>query len=155
MRLVGRGVKAGSLVTLYMLRSAGGVVVELIITFFLRLLRGRLVLVDMILFGVISNSLSPVAIMSDAPVVVSRVLFCGHHVSNTIQQFAAHIVQDTVKKLSFVVFQWSDLISNCLFTPYKSVEILAVIVFISPASCCSKVLLDVLISVVAELSASL
>jgi len=73
-RQVGRGVKAGSVVTLRVLRSVGGVVVELITTFFLRLLRGRLVLVDIVLFDVISNSLSPVAVMSDAPVVVSRVV---------------------------------------------------------------------------------
>ena len=74
MRLVGRGVKAGSVVTLRVLRSVGGMVVELIITFFLWLLRGRLVLVGMVLFGVISNSLSPVTVMSGAPVVVNRVV---------------------------------------------------------------------------------
>ena len=50
--------------------------------------------------------------------------------------------------------KWSDLISNVLFTPYISIEILAVIFYII-CQFFSKVLLDFLISVVTRLSASL
>ena len=52
-----------------------------------------------------------------------------------------------------VVFQWSDLISNFLFTPYISIGTLAVI-FILPANLFSLDLLDFLISAVARLRAS-
>ena len=50
-------------------------------------------------------------------------------------------------------FQWFDIISNFLFTPYISIETLAVIFYIT-CQFFLKVLLDCLISVIARLSAS-